>query len=186
MGVLGLPFLAAPDLACDPAGSVRVAPMLGSDSRPGVFAAGDCAAIIGLARPEEGVRAVRPGPPPPTTSGVRALSSPAVSWRAGRHGSPGTGSPGTGSPGTGSPGTGSPGTGSPGTGSPGTGSQATRRLRRPGVSAVAADQTTAIRNDHRCGLARIRISNGPANGSRIVFVTVQPEAASFAGVAPGF
>ncbi len=61
-GVAGPAFLAASGLACDPAGCVLVAPTLQSLSHPGVFAAGDCAAITGAPRPKAGVWAVRAGP----------------------------------------------------------------------------------------------------------------------------
>ena len=61
-GVVGPAFLAASGLGCDPAGCVRVDPMLQSLSHQGVFAAGDCAAIAGMPRPKAGVWAVRAGP----------------------------------------------------------------------------------------------------------------------------
>jgi selenide,water dikinase len=61
-GVAGPTFLAAAGLACDDAGCVRVDPTLRSASHGFVFAAGDCAAIEGGARPKSGVWAVRAGP----------------------------------------------------------------------------------------------------------------------------
>jgi selenide, water dikinase len=61
-GVAGPDFLAASGLACDAAGCVRVTPTLRSVSHGFVFAAGDCAAIEGNARPKSGVWAVRAGP----------------------------------------------------------------------------------------------------------------------------
>ncbi len=62
-GVRGPGFLAASGLACDAAGCVRVDATLQSVSHPGVFAAGDCAAVAGAARPKAGVWAVRAGAP---------------------------------------------------------------------------------------------------------------------------
>jgi selenide, water dikinase len=61
-GVAGPALLAASGLACDAAGCVRVDAGLRSLSHAGVFAAGDCAAIEGAARPKAGVWAVRAGP----------------------------------------------------------------------------------------------------------------------------
>ncbi|MGH7041493.1 MAG: FAD-dependent oxidoreductase [Acetobacteraceae bacterium] len=61
-GVIGPGFLRASGLACDTSGCVRVAATLQSVSHPGVFAAGDCAAVEGAARPKAGVWAVRAGP----------------------------------------------------------------------------------------------------------------------------
>ncbi|MBS0561676.1 MAG: selenide, water dikinase SelD [Proteobacteria bacterium] len=62
-GVVGPPMLAASGLACDAAGCVAVDRTLASVSHPHVFAAGDCAAIQGAARPKSGVWAVRAGAP---------------------------------------------------------------------------------------------------------------------------
>ncbi|MGA8193771.1 MAG: FAD-dependent oxidoreductase, partial [Acetobacteraceae bacterium] len=54
-GVVGPGFMAASGLACDEAGCVRVDATLRSVSHGFVFAAGDCAAIEGNARPKAGV-----------------------------------------------------------------------------------------------------------------------------------
>src|SRR5689334_7382867 len=62
-GVVGPSLLAAAGLACDATGCVRVQATLQSVSHPFVFAAGDCAAIEGNARPKAGVWAVRAGAP---------------------------------------------------------------------------------------------------------------------------
>jgi selenide,water dikinase len=62
-GVVGPGFLAASGLACDAAGGVQVDVTLRSVSHGFVFAAGDCAAIDGNARPKAGVWAVRAGRP---------------------------------------------------------------------------------------------------------------------------
>ena len=62
-GVVGPEFLAASGLACDDAGCVRVDRSLQSISHPGVFAAGDCAALEGHKLPKAGVWAVRAGRP---------------------------------------------------------------------------------------------------------------------------
>ena len=62
-GVVGPAFLAAAGLACDEAGCVRVDRGLRSVSHRFVFAAGDCAAVEGAARPKAGVWAVRAGVP---------------------------------------------------------------------------------------------------------------------------
>jgi selenide,water dikinase len=61
-GVIGPALLAAAGLACDADGCVQVDAGLRSVSHPCVFAAGDCAAISGAARPKAGVWAVRAGP----------------------------------------------------------------------------------------------------------------------------
>ena len=61
-GVVGPALLAAAGLACDADGCMRVNTSLRSVSHPSVFAAGDCAAILGAARPKAGVWAVRAGP----------------------------------------------------------------------------------------------------------------------------
>ncbi len=62
-GVVGPPLLAACGLTCDAVGCVRVDATLRSVSHAFVFAAGDCAAIEGNARPKAGVWAVRAGAP---------------------------------------------------------------------------------------------------------------------------
>jgi selenide,water dikinase len=61
-GVVAPGFLAEAGLDCDAAGCVKVDATLRSTSHATVFAAGDCAAIEGAARPKAGVWAVRAGP----------------------------------------------------------------------------------------------------------------------------
>ena len=74
-------FLAASGLVCDPLGCVRVGASLESISHPGVFAAGDCAAIEGAARPKAGVWAVRAGAPLAANLVRAAAGKPLRPWR---------------------------------------------------------------------------------------------------------
>ena len=62
-GVEGPALLAESGIACDRAGCVRVTAALRSVSHAHIFAAGDCAAVEGDARPKAGVWAVRAGAP---------------------------------------------------------------------------------------------------------------------------
>ena len=80
-GVVGPAILAAAGLACDAAGCVRVDVTLRSLSHDCVFAAGDCAAIEGNARPKAGVWAVRAGPPLAANLRRAARGKPLRGWR---------------------------------------------------------------------------------------------------------
>ncbi|MEJ0019618.1 MAG: selenide, water dikinase SelD [Acetobacteraceae bacterium] len=80
-GVVGPAFLAASGLACDAAGCVRVEATLRSTSHERVFAAGDCAAIMGNPRPKAGVWAVRAGGPLADNLRRAARRQPLRRWR---------------------------------------------------------------------------------------------------------
>jgi selenide,water dikinase len=80
-GVVAPPFLAAAGLDCDAAGCVKVDATLRSTSHKQVFAAGDCAAIAGAARPKAGVWAVRAGPILAANLHAAAAGRPFRPWR---------------------------------------------------------------------------------------------------------
>jgi selenide,water dikinase len=84
-GVVGPRFLAESGLACDEAGCVRVDASLRSVSHERVFAAGDCAAMEGAARPKAGVWAVRAGAPLFDNLVLAAQGRPAMPWAPQRH-----------------------------------------------------------------------------------------------------
>jgi selenide,water dikinase len=61
-GAAPLPWFADTGMTLDPTGYVLVDETLRSISHPQIFAAGDCAALLGAALPKSGVYAVRQGP----------------------------------------------------------------------------------------------------------------------------
>ena len=60
-GVAAAPFLAEAGLGCDPTGAVQVDASHRSLTHPFVFAAGDCAAVTGQARPKSALWSIRAG-----------------------------------------------------------------------------------------------------------------------------
>ncbi len=84
-GVVAAPFLAASGLACDDAGCVVVEATLQSRSHRGVFAAGDCAAVLGAVRPKAGVWAVRAGAPLAENLRRAAMGRALRAWSPQRH-----------------------------------------------------------------------------------------------------
>ncbi len=84
-GVVAAPFLAASGLACDEAGCVIVEATLQSRSHKGVFAAGDCASVLGAARPKAGVWAVRAGAPLAENLRRAAMGQALWAWSPQRH-----------------------------------------------------------------------------------------------------
>jgi selenide,water dikinase len=80
-GAAPAPLLGAAGLALDPAGFVAVDDRLQSRSHVHVFAAGDCASIIGAPRPKSGVYAVRAGPPLAANLRAALAGRPLVRYR---------------------------------------------------------------------------------------------------------
>jgi selenide,water dikinase len=80
-GVEAPGFLALSGLACDALGCVQVDTTLRSVSDPAVFAAGDCASIIGSPRPKAGVWAVRAGAHLTDNLRLAARHRPLKRWR---------------------------------------------------------------------------------------------------------
>ncbi|WP_085316120.1 FAD-dependent oxidoreductase [Derxia lacustris] len=79
-GAVAAPWLAASGLATDAAGFVRVDAALQSLSHPGVFAAGDVAALA-VPRPRSGVFAVRAGPALARNLRAACAGQPLQAWQ---------------------------------------------------------------------------------------------------------
>jgi pyridine nucleotide-disulfide oxidoreductase family protein len=73
-------WLASAGLALDERGFLLTDGMLQCLGRPDIFAAGDCAGIVGASRPKAGVFAVRAGPVLADNLRARALSRTLVEW----------------------------------------------------------------------------------------------------------
>lgn len=75
------PWFAGLGLSLDAAGFLAVGPTLQSPDDPRIFAAGDCASLIGNPRPKAGVYAVRAGPPLAENLRRAADGSPLRPWQ---------------------------------------------------------------------------------------------------------
>jgi selenide,water dikinase len=84
-GAAPLPLLRASGLALDATGFVAVNDRLQSISHGHVFAAGDCATIVGHPRPKSGVYAVREGPPLAANLRAALAGRPLVRYVPQRH-----------------------------------------------------------------------------------------------------
>jgi selenide,water dikinase len=84
-GAAAAQWPAAAGLACDDAGFIAVNEYLQSSSHPPVFAAGDCATMIGAPRPKSGVYAVRAGPPLARNLRLAATNRALVRYAPQRH-----------------------------------------------------------------------------------------------------
>jgi len=80
-GVEAPAFLAHAGLACDARGCVQIDATLRSTNDPAVFAAGDCASLLGSPRPKAGVWAVRAGVHLARNLRLAARHRPLKRWR---------------------------------------------------------------------------------------------------------
>jgi selenide,water dikinase len=80
-GVEAPAFLAHAGLACDARGCVQIDTTLRSANDPAVFAAGDCASLLGSPRPKAGVWAVRAGVHLARNLRLAARHRPLKRWR---------------------------------------------------------------------------------------------------------